>query len=226
MEIIKGLHNINDMGFVNVYLLVEEHGLTIVDTGVPGNAQRIVEYAGKIGYQSTDITTIVLTHADLDHSGSARRLKELTGARIAIGVLDAPRVVGKMELKAVKGPAAMLFGVVSKFGKFETFEPDILLKDGDQVGSLRVIDTPGHTDGSICLTREHAFIFVGDALRGDDHGGIQPPSDKMTYNMEEAWESIRKLSRFDCDIMLPGHGKPVMPEASKKLAELLQKHYC
>jgi hydroxyacylglutathione hydrolase len=131
-----------------------------------------------------------------------------------------------MELKTVKGPAAMLFGVVSQFGKFETFEPDILLKDGDQVGSLRVIDTPGHTDGSICLTREHAFMFVGDALRGDDHGGVQPPSDKMTYNMEEAWKSIKKLSRFDCDIMLPGHGKPVMPEASKKLAELLQKHYC
>src|SRR5450830_1293535 len=106
----------------------------------------------------------------------------LTGAEIAIGVLDAPRVEGKMELKAAKGLSAMLLGAVSKFGRFETFKPDILLKEGDRVESLSVLDTPGHTDGSICLYRERAFMFVGDALRGDDNGGVQPPSDNMTYD--------------------------------------------
>jgi len=225
MEIIKGLHTIDDTGFVNIYLLVEENGLTIVDTGMPGNAKKIAEYARSVGYKSTDIKTIVLTHADLDHSGSAKQLKELTGAEIAIGVLDAPRVEGKMELKAAKGLSAMLLGAVSKFGRFETFEPDILLKEGDRVESLSVLDTPGHTDGSICLYRERAFMFVGDALRGDDNGDVQPPSDNMTYDIEKAWESIKKLSHFECDIMLPGHGKPVMPDASKKVRELLQKHY-
>jgi glyoxylase-like metal-dependent hydrolase (beta-lactamase superfamily II) len=225
MEIIKGLHTIDDTGFVNIYLLVEENGLTIIDTGMPGNAQKIVECAGTLGYKSTDIKTIVLTHADLDHSGSAKQLKELTGAEIAIGVLDAPRVEGKMELKAAKDLSSRVFGIVSKFGRFETFKPNLLLKEGDRVGSLSVIETPGHTDGSICLYGERAFMFVGDTLRGDDNGGVQPPSDTMTYDMQKVWESIKKLSHFECDIMLPGHGKPVMPDASKKVRELLQKHY-
>ncbi|MHB8105888.1 MAG: MBL fold metallo-hydrolase [Candidatus Cryosericum sp.] len=225
MEIIKGLHAMDNTGFVNIYLLVEENGLTIVDTGMPGSAKKILEYSGALGYRNTDIRTIVLTHADLDHSGSARQLKELTGANIAIGVLDAPRVRGTIELKATKGLSSRVFGIVSKFGKFETFEPDLLLKEGDRVGSLSVIETPGHTDGSICLYGERAFMFVGDALRGDDNGGVQPPSDAMTYDVQKAWESIKKLSHFECDIMLPGHGKPVMPDASKKVRELLQKHY-
>ena len=224
MEIIKGLHAIDNTGFVNVYLLVEEKGLTIVDAGMPGYAQRIVDYAVNLGYKTSDIKTIALTHADLDHSGSARQLKELTGARIAIGVLDAPRVEGKMELKALRSLSARALGLMSKFERFETFEPDILLKDGDRLGSLSVIETPGHTDGSICLYRERAFMFVGDTLRGDDDGGVQPASDAMTYDMQKAWESIKKLSHFECDIMLPGHGKPVMPDASTKVRELLQKH--
>lgn len=225
MEIIKGLHSIDNTGFVNVYLLVEKNGLTIVDTGMPGYAQRIVDYAVTLGYKSSDIKTIALTHADLDHSGSAKQLRELTGARIAIGVLDAPRVEGKLELKALKSLSGRALGLMSKFERFETFEPEILLKEGDRVGSLTVIETPGHTDGSICLYGERAFMFVGDALRGDDNGGVQHPSDAMTYDTKKAWESIKKLSHFECDIMLPGHGKPVMPDASKKVGELLQKHY-
>lgn len=225
MEIIEGLHSIDDTGFVNIYLLVEENGLTIIDTGMPGNAQKILKYAGTLGYKDTDIKTIVLTHADLDHSGSAKQLKELTGAAIAIGVSDAPRVEGKMELKAAKGFSGGILRVMTKVERFQPFEPDVFLREGDRAGSLSVVETPGHTDGSIALYSECSFIFVGDALRGDDHGGVQPPADNMTYDMQKAWESVKKLSHFECDIMLPGHGKPIMPDASRKVVELLQKHY-
>ena len=88
---------------------------------------------------------------------------------------------------------------------------------------LTVMETPGHTDGSIALLYGGRFLFVGDALRGDNDGGAQPPSEAMTYDMARAWDSVRRLAQVPCDIMLPGHGRPIMPDAPGKVARLLQE---
>ena len=225
MEVIKGLHKIDGIKYVNSYLLISESGLVAVDTGMPGNAERIISYAENLGYKSNDIKIIILTHSDIDHSGSGKRLRELSGAKIAISDFDAPRVEGKMELKKVKGPAAPFLRLMFRLSKFDTFEPDILLKDGDEIEGLKVIHTPGHTDGSISLyNREKSFMFVGDLLWGDNARGVKPPSSVVTPDMEVAWTSIGKILEFKCDIMLPGHGNPIMPDATKKVKELLEKH--
>lgn len=225
MEIIKGLYKIDGIKYVNSYLLIREDGIVTVDTGMPGNAERIVGYAEKLGYKSNDIKIIILTHSDIDHSGSAKKLRELTGAKVAISEIDAPRVEGKMELKKVKGPAAPFLRLMFKLSKFDSFEPDILLKDGDVIEGLEVIHTPGHTDGSLSFyKRQNLFMFVGDLVWGDNNGGVRPPSSAVTPDMEEAWNSIKKVSEFECNVMLPGHGNPIMPDATKKVKELLEKH--
>jgi glyoxylase-like metal-dependent hydrolase (beta-lactamase superfamily II) len=116
----------------------------------------------------------------------------------------------------------MVSRVVTSISHVATFDPDLLLHEGDTVADLTVLEVPGHTDGSIALLDRSGFMFVGDALRGDDHGGAQPPSEAMAYDMERAWESVRRLAQVPCDIMLPGHGGPIMPDASGKVARLLQ----
>ena len=224
MQIAEGLYSVDGTGFVNVYVLVVAGRVVVVDTGVPGTADKIVACVRELGYAETNVGTIILTHADPDHSGSARRLRELTGAVVAIGAADAPRVKGELPLKAPrKGVGGILTRAVTGFAHVETFDPDLLLREGDTVEGLTVMATPGHTDGSIALLHGDRFLFVGDALRGDNDGGAQPPSEAMTYDMARAWDSVRRLAQVPCDIMLPGHGKPIMPDAPGKVARLLQE---
>lgn len=224
MQIAEGVYSVDDTGFVNVYVLARPGRVVVVDTGVPGTAEKIVACVRGAGYTEADVTTIILTHADPDHSGSARRLKELTGAVVAIGAADAPRVRGELPIKAQrKGLAGIVTRAVTGFSHVETFDPDVLLHEGDTVEGLAVLEVPGHTDGSIALLdRSGGFMVVGDALRGDNQGGAQPPSEAMTYDMKRAWDSVRRLAQVPCDIMLPGHGRPIMPGASDKVAQLLQ----
>ncbi len=79
----------------NVYLVADRKNLTVVDTGTAGNAKKIVDYILKIGRQPVEVSTIVLTHYHMDHSGSAKDLKELVSAKLAIGADDADFVEGK-----------------------------------------------------------------------------------------------------------------------------------
>lgn len=58
----------------NSYLFLGKEGVVVVDTGMGGNASRIVEFAGRLGKQPTPIAYIVLTHSDFDHSGSVAQL--------------------------------------------------------------------------------------------------------------------------------------------------------
>ena len=223
MQIAEGLYSVDDTGFVNVYVLARPGRVVVVDTGVPGTADKIMACVRGLGYAEADVATIILTHADPDHSGSARRLRELTGAVVAIGAADAPRVEGAVPLKAAKLNSGAAPRLVDEVAGFEVFTPDFLLHEGDTVEDLTVLEVPGHTDGSVALLYGDRFMFVGDALRGDDHGGAQPPSEAMTYDMVRAWESVRRLAQVPCDIMLPGHGKPIMPDAPGKVARLLQE---
>ena len=70
------------LGFVNCYLVREEDGFTLIDTGIGGQAQQIIQSAQKLGLP---IVRIVLTHAHTDHVGSLDALHEaLPDAQVAI----------------------------------------------------------------------------------------------------------------------------------------------
>ena len=99
MEIIEGVHRVDEasanMAHANVYLVINGKELAVIDTGTSGNAQKTVEYIKKIGYQPGDVKTIILTHFHMDHMGSAKELKDLTNAKVAVHTEDADYVSGK-----------------------------------------------------------------------------------------------------------------------------------
>ena len=96
---------------------------------------------------------------------------------------------------------------------------DLLLKDNDKVGRLIVIHTPGHSEGSISLLdAERKVMFVGDTIRFIN-GKITGSPKQFTLDMDKAKDSIRKISTFDFDILLSGHGQPLMPNASQKVKD-------
>jgi glyoxylase-like metal-dependent hydrolase (beta-lactamase superfamily II) len=78
-----------------------------------------------------------------------------------------------------------------------------------------VIWTPGHTSGGICLyAREHRILFSGDTAFSDGYFGR---FDGESGSLDELIESLRKLTRLRVDVMLTGHGLPVLDRAEENL---------
>jgi hydroxyacylglutathione hydrolase len=135
----------------NCYIVGDEptkEGM-IVDPGA--EAERITKAVGEL---KLDIKVIVLTHGHIDHINALARVKEATGAVVAIHAEDAA------FLKAQ--PRNLMFGLTQ-----QAVEPDRLLKGGDSIEfggmGFLVVHTPGHSRGSICLLG-HGVVFSGDTL--------------------------------------------------------------
>lgn len=220
VQVAEGIHKIDGVRGANAYLVLSPEGAVVVDTGLPGNEARIAEYLKKAGVDKP--LWIVLTHPDIDHSGSAAKLKALTGAKVAIHAADAPRLAGEMKLKEVKGAAGLLLSVMSPFIRFTPVKADVLLNGGETMSGLTVVHTPGHTAGSVCLYKDGVAMFVGDALRTDSEGKPGLSSASMTADMEKAKESAKKIAGYRYELLLPGHGPPITKDASKAMAKFVQ----
>jgi glyoxylase-like metal-dependent hydrolase (beta-lactamase superfamily II) len=215
MKIVDGIHQVDGVN-CNVYLVEDADKLILIDTGLPRSDKKIVKYIESLVRKPTDVSTIVLTHFHIDHVGSAKKMKELTNAQVAVHEADADFVAGK---KAPPKPKNLMFKALSSVFKAAPVEPELLLKDGDKVGRLIVIHTPGHSEGSISLLdAERKVMFAGDAIRFMN-GKVTGPPEQFTLDMDKAKGSIRKISTFDFDVMLSGHGDPLMSEASQKVKD-------
>jgi len=214
-KIADGIHRINGING-NVYLVEDGEALTLIDTGLPRSDKKIIKYIESIGRKPTDVATIVLTHFHIDHVGSLKKIKEATGAKVAAHELDAEIISGK---KAAPKPKNLMIKALTTVIRTEPVDVDLPLKDYDKIGRLKVIYTPGHSDGSIALLdAERRVMFVGDSVRFNGCK-IEGPPEKFTLNPQKAKESIVRLSSFDFDILLSGHGEPLMPNASQRLKE-------
>jgi glyoxylase-like metal-dependent hydrolase (beta-lactamase superfamily II) len=219
-----GVHLVDGMREANSYLLVADGGLTVIDAGLSGG-ERIVKYARENGFSADQIRTIILTHSDIDHAGGVSRLKEMTGARVAIHEADAARLSGEKPPKAAKGALGALMKMAGGLMKFKPVKPDVLLKEGDKISGLTVIHTPGHTEGSISLLTANGVLFVGDALRTGNDGKPRLSSDAFNIDSELAKESVKKLSVLEFSALLPGHGPPIMENASALVRELVASDF-
>ncbi|MBP1963956.1 MBL fold metallo-hydrolase [Paenibacillus aceris] len=193
---------------VNCYLVEEETELTLVDAALPFSVKGILEAAERIG---KPITRIVLTHAHGDHVGALDGLKKvLPQAKVYISRRDAKLLAGNKELEAGE-PNSPIKGDVPK--SIQT-KPDVLLEEGDRVGSLQAIAAPGHTPGSMAFldVRSRALI-AGDAFQV--RGGVAvsglmklwfPFPAMATWNREVSLESAQKLRELAPSVLAVGHG--------------------
>ena len=106
--------------------------------------------------------------------------------------------------------------------RFHPAEPDIILKNNVDIAGFKVIHTPGHTNGSICLHQPGKIIFVGDALRSDSNGNPRPPSKTMSADVVQAKASLIAISELEFDSLLTGHGAPAVGNASTKVKNLVK----
>ena len=138
---------------------------------------------------------ILLTHGHPDHCGALTELKEATGARFGIHPADVDMLNNRLirmllGMKAQKAPA-----------------PDLLLEDGNAVRipgiELKVLATPGHTPGGICLLGD-GCLFTGDSLFNESIGRTDLPGGNSGQLMRSILEVIMSLP--DGTIIYPGHG--------------------
>lgn len=202
------LHKLTRMGWVNCYLVAEEDGFTLVDTGLPGSADAIVAAAHEAG---GDIRRIALTHAHQDHVGSLAALHEqLPDAEVVMPERDARFMRGDKSIDADE-PQAKPRGGYPEID----LEPTRLLRGGDRVVSLEVVPTPGHTPGHVAYldTRDRTAI-AGDAFQ--TLGGVAvsgklrplfPLPAMATWHKPTALESARMLRELQPSRLAVGHGR-------------------
>ena len=191
------------------HLIDTGDGLILIDTGYPQNFYLVIESIWELGFRPADIRYIVHSHGHYDHMGATRSLVELTGAKTFIGAADKDFVTWDNPLNWA-----------NKLGyEFtETFEPDVLLNDGDVISlgntSIRCVSTPGHTPGTT------SFFFDveenGRKLRAGMHGGVGMNSLSATFLKEanlpltlqqDFLDGLERLRKEHVDIFIGNHVK-------------------
>lgn len=209
----------------NAYL-IEEEELTLVDTGLRGNAFFLVELIRRLGRSPHELTQILITHHHYDHAGAVVRLRELTGAQVAIHHADianglpypipdpASRLLHYPPLSALRGLLVV-----------EARHFDRALQGGEvlpPLGGLEVIHTPGHTPGSVCyFSRERGVLLVGDAIVHRRHR-LVPPARLASVDVALARLSLSKLTGLPVRVVLFGHGRPLQQGAGGAIRELVE----
>jgi glyoxylase-like metal-dependent hydrolase (beta-lactamase superfamily II) len=170
-------------GFANAYI----YGTTLIDAGVPPMGIKPFK---------DQINTIVLTHCHFDHTARVKEIAHMCKAKVAIHKNDARGLVDDLQ------SLSMHFGARSP-----GIVPDIILGEGDIIGELVVLHTPGHTPGSICLWSERDRVLLsGDTVFSD---GCFGRYDFPGGSRIELARSLDRLALLDVDGLYPGHGKPV-----------------
>lgn len=193
------ISNVNGVSYDSNAYFIDAGRKTLVDAGMDG--RRVLERL------PAGLELIVLTHCHYDHIGAVPEIIEATGARVAMHEKDIPlisngRISGALMFNADR-PA---------------FKIDTTLRDGDIIDlgdvSLKVIHTPGHTPGSICLYDDDSkALFTGDTVfEGGSFGRTDIGGDPG-----QMIASLEKLTKMDASALYPGHGGAVTRRVKESL---------
>ncbi len=186
-----------DMGFVSAYILSRDGEAVLVDTGQAGAAADIEATLGSIGLGWEAVGNVIVTHRHPDHAGSTVDVATAApGATIHIGAGD-----------------------LSAIGDLPSGSPQAV-GDDDDISGLTIIETPGHTPGHVCVFDPIAGILVaGDALNTAD-GTLKSSDPRFTADQAAADATVLKLAGFEYQVLLPGHGEPILEGAADAVAAL------
>jgi glyoxylase-like metal-dependent hydrolase (beta-lactamase superfamily II) len=205
----KRLIRLTRLGMINCFLVEEDDGFTLVDTGIPGSGRGIIEAGRHFG---APIRRIVLTHAHIDHVGSLDALvRELRVIGFAVGQRESRLLIPDFSLDPGEC-GKTLFGFPGAKSR-----PTLYLKEGDRIGSLQAVFSPGHTPGHMAfLDVRDGTLIAGDAFTTQT-GVVAAGTFKFyfpfpalfSWNKRLAAESARRLRNFKPERLAVGHGRTI-----------------
>jgi glyoxylase-like metal-dependent hydrolase (beta-lactamase superfamily II) len=202
-------------GIVNSYVYQTRDGTYIIDTGFRRGAQPIVHAFRDARVPLSQVHQLLLTHHHIDHRGGAAYLLENSRAPVACHVDDAPFVEGR-----AKAPMSFLMRL---FLRPRPAPVATVLRDGDRVGPLMALHTPGHTPGEVVFyDAGRKLLFSGDCVVEHD-GRLTLAAPKYAANLAQAIRSLDRLQGLAIEVLLPGHGVPVTKRVPDLLADLIRR---
>lgn len=251
-EIIPGIYQLkipipdNPLEYTNIYLVRGDDGYLIIDAGWNDEKafQSLEKQLAEIGVDFKDISQIIITHAHRDHYGLADRLRQLSQAKISLHHLEenviAPRYQNIDEVIHQLGQWFRSNGVPDN--ELPTLQtpfagmsrppalalPDTNIGDGEEIAigvfNFRVLWTPGHSPGHICLyDSAQKILFSGDHVLPiiTPNVSLQPQSD---FNpLADFLDSLNKVKQLDVTLVLPAH-EHIFSNLQTRVDQIVQHH--
>ena len=214
------------LGADNCYVIKDE-GTIMIDSGTPKKGKIFVKNLKKLSIKPEDIKLIIITHGHWDHIGSAKEIKEITGAKIAMHQLEKDCL--EKSLKLVP-PAVTRWGhifawIMSRFMPLVHIpSTDVEIILGDENFSLvefgipgKAIHTPGHSSGSVSVLLETGDAFVGDLAMNGFPLRLGPGLPIFAEDLQKVKESWDLLLDMGAKMIYPAHGNPFSAEIIRKI---------
>jgi glyoxylase-like metal-dependent hydrolase (beta-lactamase superfamily II) len=204
---------------VKAYLILEPE-LSMIDCGYAGSERRIARAITAHSRDPAELRRVVITHGHPDHAGSARAL---AGASVSILIHPADGANLRVTWQDVvaRPTRGRVFSAMTP--EPPSFQP---IEDGDvlpMLGGLRVIHTPGHTPGSVCLYgARDRVLFVGDTLQRR-FGRVSFASALYSDDQAAARRAVKRLAELDVERIVFSHFAALEEGASEVLAGLASR---
>jgi glyoxylase-like metal-dependent hydrolase (beta-lactamase superfamily II) len=214
------------LGVARCYLL-QGDGIIMIDGGAPNQAKCFLKALERLSIQPRDLRLLVLTHGHWDHIGSAKDIKEITGAKIAMHKREKDWL--EKSLKPLP-PGVTLWGkifakIMAMFMPFvhiSATNVDIIL--GDEEFSLaefgiagKVISTPGHSPGSVSIVLDTGDAFVGDLAMNAFPMRLSPGLPIFAEDLQKVKDSWKLILNYGVKMIYPAHGNPFSAEIMRNV---------
>jgi len=251
-EVVPSIHQlqlplpVSSLEYVNIYLIQGDNGYLLIDTGwnTEEAFDSLKRQLAEVGISFKDISQIVVTHIHPDHYGLAGRLKQLSQAKIYIHHLEEnliePRYIKMGGLLAQLEHWLRTNGVITdEVPQLQTASlgmekfvasalPDIKLYGDETISAghfnFKVIWTPGHSPGHICLYEPAQKILIsGDHILPTitPNVGLHPQSTRNPLG--DYLNSLDTIKELDVNLVLPGHENP-FTELQPRIGAIVQHH--
>lgn len=210
---------------INCYVLRDPSGDVLVDTGMIGSEVALDSGLLAIG---ANPDRVLATHGHIDHWGLATRFSDRIMVHPACkDSFDFVAQDHRADRSAAAGGSPFsseMERVFSRYRQQVSGIPDrVPIAEGDRIGKWRVLWTPGHAPGHVCLLRElDGVLIAGDHLLPGFTPNIQP-STQRDDALSDYLDSLRRMHEIEVRLVLPGHGEP-FTNASARANQLLDHH--
>lgn len=222
-RIANGVYRVDGIrlsNLINILLLEDDDGWTLVDTGVSRSVPRIKEALSALGSGPEDLKRIFLTHQHDDHTGGLSDLVEWAPeAEVWASEYEAEVISGR---RGYDPSSNALLRYVSRNAKPPAVPVGKIVREGDSVSGFRIVSTPGHTLGHVSLLRdEDGLLFTADAF------GCLPRKIRVGVRRSFctdpalAKRSVEKLLAEEFGTVIFAHGKTLRSGAKARLGEVV-----